>query len=128
LRFAACVTGDYLDARVYQFRTGFDVDREGALPLAATDITWDQVVSTSLKAAEEFPAPRLAEAKERSVKRVQKFIEEEEPRYRVLMRYRSDDVERLSGNLTDERLELELHQLLAAWRQSVKTEVAAKLK
>lgn len=114
-RYAACVSGKLLDELVNPQRTGFNVDRESTLPFSGEHISMDQIEKAAIKAAAEFLNPFLQEAKARSAERVERFITEEEPRYRVLLKHRPEAVERLSGSLTDEKLEVELHNILASW-------------
>jgi hypothetical protein len=129
LRYAACVTGEYLDRRVNQQRTGFDIDPdEASLRLSDSAIAMSQVRSAALAAAETFLAPRLVEAKRKAVSRVEKFIEAEEPRYRILLEHRRTEVEKLSGTLTDDSLEIALHRVLTDWRHDVKKQVARRLR
>ena len=127
LRYAACITSEYLDRRVNTERTGFDIDRDEELPLAATDVRWQEIEDAAIRAAEEFLAPRLEEAQRRSLERIQRFVEDQEPRYRVLLEHQRDAIARISGSLSDDRLELELHKALASWRHEVKREAADRL-
>jgi hypothetical protein len=127
LRYAACVTGPYLDAHVNQERTGFNIDHTGELPLEGDAITWEQIQDAAVASATAFLAPLLEEAKQRAVERIERFVTEEEPRYRVLLGHRRAEIEKLSGTITDEKLELELHKILADWRHEVKVEVTRAL-
>lgn len=121
-----CVMGRVLDDRVNAQRTGFDIDRYGDLPFEG-GITMDELDAAAVTAAEEFLAPRTAAAKENSIARVRQFVEEKEPKYRPLLDHRREEVERLSGSLSDEGLDLELHKISAEWRRDVKTSVSRRL-
>ena len=128
LHYAACVTGDLLDSAINNERTGFVLDRAQMLALGESDVKWTEIEEAAIRMAAEFITPRLQEAKAKSVKRVEQFIEAEEPRYRILLAHRRDEVERLSGNLSDEKLESELHRIHAAWRHEAKADAASRLK
>lgn len=128
LRYAACVTGTLLDQSINNERTAFNLHRANELELGESRISWDQIELAALAQAAEFLKPRLEEAKQKAVERVQRFIETEEPRYRILLNHRKDEVESLSAGLTNERLELELHRIHADWRHEAKADAATKLK
>ncbi|MEX2138225.1 MAG: hypothetical protein WD894_03135 [Pirellulales bacterium] len=128
LRYAACVTGALLDQSLNNERTAFVLDRANELALGESRITWDEVEAAALAQAAEYLRPRLEEAKQKAVERVHHFIDTEEPRYRILLNHRKDEVESLSAGLTDERLELELHRIHADWRHEAKADAAKKLK
>jgi hypothetical protein len=124
----ACVTGDLLDNTVDAQRTGFDIVHDGEMSFDGAHVTWEQILESAMAAAAEFLAPHTADAKKASLSRIRNFIEQSEPRYRLLLEHRREQLEALPTTLTDEKLELELHKMLSAWRVEATEEVRAKLK
>lgn len=121
------VTGQILDESVDAARTGFDLDRDGELTFR-DDVSWEDVTSAALKAVKEYLEPRTAEARRQTFNRVQKFAEEEEPRYRPLLTHRKDAVEEISMTLSNERLDQELHRIYQGWRHDLRLEATEKLR
>jgi hypothetical protein len=124
----ACVTGELLDRTVDAQRTGFDIVHDGEIAFENDDVTWEQIADAAIAAASEFLAPHTADAKQASLQRIRRFIEQSEPRYRLLLEHRREQLEALPTTLTDERLELELHKLLSAWRLEATENVRSTLR
>jgi hypothetical protein len=124
----ACITGELLDNTVDAQRTGFDIVNDGEMSFDGEQVTWDQIVESAMAAAAEFLAPHTADAKKASLSRIRNFIEQSEPRYRLLLEHRREQLEALPTTLTDEKLELELHKMLSAWRVEATEEVRTSLK
>lgn len=124
--YAGYVRGALLDERVDSERAGFNLDRAGELPLEGSP-TWEAVRDAAFTSVAAFLAPHTDSARERSVQRIRTFIEDSEPKYRPLLDHRRDDVERLSGSLSDDRLENELHRILQDWRHQVHREVSERM-
>lgn len=128
LLYAGCVTGGFLDAHVNPQRTGFDVHQDGELAVGTSDVSWNDITKATKEAIGSFLAPQLQAMKDQSLDRITKFVQDEEPRYRVLLSQRPESLAEIPGNLSDERLELELHKRLATLRHDVKVEAAKRLK
>ncbi len=127
LRYAACITGAVLDQSLNNERTGFVLSHAEQLQLGESALTWEEVEQAAIDQAAFFLRPRLQEAKQRAFARVETFVTEKEERYRILLSHRRAELERLPGNLSDERLELELHKILSDWRHTAKKTAESKL-
>ncbi|HEY5086605.1 MAG TPA: hypothetical protein VII66_04515 [Gemmatimonadaceae bacterium] len=128
LRYAACISGPLLDQSLNSERTAFVFSRANELALGESNVTWDEIKSAAIEQAADFLKPRLEEARKKALERVEEFIDAEEPRYRILLEHRKNEIENISGNITDERLELELHRILSSWRHEAKADAVKKLK
>jgi hypothetical protein len=126
--YAGCITSPFLDERVDAQRTDFSLDNDGELSFVDAPLTWEDVVAGARAAVEAFLKEHLERARERSVERIRGYVETEEPRYRILLEHKPDLVALLPGNLSDERLELELHKALQDWRYEAKVEATKQLK
>ncbi|HEU0015566.1 MAG TPA: hypothetical protein VFQ45_17955 [Longimicrobium sp.] len=116
--YSGFVTGDFLDERVTADRTEFDIDRRGEFPLHG-DTTWDDLLDVTMKVVAEHLAPLTAGAKQKAWDRIEAFVQTKEPRYRPLLHFRTHEVGLISGELSDERLELELHKIYEDWKREV---------
>lgn len=125
--YAACVTGDFLDRHVDAQRTDFAIDHEGMLAPHGGSITWEQITRAAASAVSAFLAPYMQSAREKSLARIRDFVETKEPRYRILLGNRRGELEQIPGNLSDEKLEVELHRLLTDWRHTAKSEAQKRL-
>lgn len=126
--YAGCIMGEYLDDRVDAQRTDFLLDHDGELELHGQRLEWEDVVAGAARAVEEYLKSHIDKAREESIARIRQFVEAEEPRYRVLLEHRPELVGSLSGTLSDERLEIELHRALQDWRLEAKRDAAKQLR
>ena len=56
------------------------------------------------------------------MQRIETFIELKEPQYKLLLKHRRAELERLSGFMSEDKLDLALYQLLSTWREDVRKE------
>ena len=124
--YAAYVSGPFLDERVDSERTGFEIDRRGQLNFKG-DLTWEDIHDEVMKKIEEFIEPLTQSHRDRAYERIVDFVTDEEPKYRPLLTHRKDALRRLSGNLSKERLDLELHRTLNSWRHEIRKEMNHRL-
>ncbi len=99
-----------LDDAVSSERDSFDIPEE---PLEM----YPDLLSMALLKKEVLPvvrtrlAPFLAPVRERAEERVRRFVEDQAPEYRHLLAMRLDDIQALPPDLSDERLDAELHRV-----------------
>lgn len=111
-QYAAYVDSPLLNETANSERTGFaiDDDDEGGAKLFDEDITWndisDAVLARSKQYLKEFTDPVLDRKKER----IDRFVSQEAPMYRPIMPYISEAVEKISPDLDDDELDLELYR------------------
>jgi hypothetical protein len=127
LVYQGYVTGPVLDERVDPDRTSFDLDHRGELALAAAPLTWEDLVEGALQAVGDFLGPLTQEAREEAFRRVERFIDTQEPQYKPLLGHRRSELERLPANLSDDRLDAALHGVLSTWRQEVREHATKQL-
>lgn len=120
------VIGPLLDDSVDAARAGFSLDRDGDLAFRG-EPTWEDVAKATMAAVREYLLPKTEEARRQAFEKVQNFVEREEPKYRPLLNHRKAEVEELSGNLSPEKLDLELHRLYQDWRHDVRKDATQKL-
>lgn len=118
--YCGYVSSPFLDQRVDADRTSFEIPRADELGAIPGELTWDHLMNTSIDVVGDFLGPRTAEIRQESMGRIQKYIEERAPRYRPLLGHKMELLGNIPGNLTDGKLDLELHRLLTSWRQDVR--------
>src|SRR5690606_11217080 len=77
--------------------------------------------------AEETLRPFTQETRQRALEKVTHFIREKAPKYRPLLHHRREAIERISGDLSDERLDLELYRVYSEWRGELRTRAQEQL-
>lgn len=123
---AVYVEGEYLDKNVNDERTniafvkGNDVD--------FPDETTQEELRKSItdKLIVEF-AEQIEQLSQKRVEKVKEFVNNH-PRYKQLLKYRSNDIKRISSTLSDEKMELELFKIQQSLDLEVKQEATEVLK
>lgn len=67
-------------------------------------------------------SPILEEIKNNKEVRIKNFINSQAPNYRPLIKYKPEKISSISPNLSDSKLEIELHKMLAEYEISLKEE------
>jgi hypothetical protein len=120
------VTGDFLNEHVDAERTSFNVSRDGELAFEEGP-SWDSLLGGAIASIAQYLSPRTAELRQRALDRIRTFVDTREPRYRPVLAHRREQVERISGSISDAHLDLELHKIRNGWREEVRSDVAASL-
>ena len=119
--YLAVVTGEYLNAHVNQARTALDIgegeasdaDAEPDLPtLLPDEIKRSDVRDACVSFIQEDLAPVLSDMNSAKLARIRRYVDDEAPHYRILLRRASEFIDRMpaSGSRTD--LEAALHREL----------------
>ena len=124
--YAGYVTGQFLDERVDAERTSFNIDNEDRLPFIDGP-TYEDLKSSTIASVSEYLKPLTEEIQKQSIERIRTFIEKDEPKYRPLLSHRFGEIEKLSGNISNTALDLELHKILNDWRHEVKKRLSERL-
>jgi hypothetical protein len=124
--YSGYVTGTFLDEQVDAERTSFSIDREGTLQFDGGS-TWEDLISTTISSVSEYLEPLTVGSRERTLERIRTYVEYKEPKYRPLLAYRREQIAKLSGNLSDTNLDLELHKILNDWRHETRREAQDRL-
>ena len=124
--YQAYVRGDYLNDRVDQERTGFLIDADGELEFAG-GVKWGEITKAAVEAASEFLSPLTRDARERSWDRIEKFVKEEAPQYRPLLKHRRAALESVRAEQADGRLELALHRIMTDLKHDLRVQAHDQL-
>jgi hypothetical protein len=107
--FSLCVyvSGQYLDVKVNEERTEIGFSKNNMFPdeLTQEDIT-GEIVGHIKNEFKNF----IDEYSEIRVNRVRNFVKDH-PRYRYLLKYKSEEIKHISSELSDSKLEIELFKV-----------------
>lgn len=121
------VVGSFLDERVDAERTDFSIDRRDEFAYRG-GLAWEDVQETVVDMARKWLQPRTEKQRVASLERVREYVEAKAPRYRPLLKHRAAEVGDISGTVSDDRLEIELHRKLSDWRHEVHAIAQTRLK
>lgn len=124
--YIGVLRGHYLDANVDMNRLSFSIPDNG-MPDSMT-ITMDQILAASIIEVEKFLSPYLQPISESKLKHIQSYVASQAPQYRHLMKYMPKDIAQIKPNLTDEKLDDELHKIKRKFDNQVRTDNAKLLK
>ncbi len=122
---AVYVEGEFLDNNVNDERT--------TIAFSKGEIEFpDQTTQEELRKAitEKIYSEFTEQIEELSIKRVakvKKFVNQH-PRYKQLLKYKSDELKKIPSNLTDEKMELELFKIQQSLELEVKKEASTVMK
>lgn len=108
-RLAVCVTGDILDKKVNEHRTGFNLPKETQGDLY--EPTEEQIIKEACAHVERKLEPLLSQEREKSRQRIRSFITERRPVYRSLLDKLDAHLPDLSQSQDDDDLDLRLNTI-----------------
>jgi hypothetical protein len=123
---AVYVTGEYLNRNVNEERTEISFIKHNDVNFQ-DEITLDELREGVGKIVRTEFGELISELSADKDSRMRQFISEH-PRYRQLLRYKPNEVRKISTNLSSERLELELFKLFQQLELEVKREADELLK
>lgn len=125
---ASYVFGQLLEERVDTERIGFRIYSQDGLLGSTDEITWDEIVGGVLRELDKSLEPITRESKQKVIRRVEKLVSESAPKYRPLLRYKTDEIARLPLSLSDDKFENEVNRIYHSWTTSVAAEANERLK
>lgn len=103
------VSSEYLDKNVNQERTNFNfLENESLFP---ETITFMQIRNTICTTISDILQEYIKPIRDKHLKRITNFIHSENPEYRPILTYNIESLEKIPPNITDDKLELELHKI-----------------
>lgn len=130
--YLAIVQGKYLDQKVNNNRTDFEIASSDAAVSEATDaqgtllpetiISIGDIRSECIKVINSELAPYISALNDAKAEKIARYVKEEAPQYKPLMRYKSDFIDNISPNATKLDIEMELHRELHKREVEIKRE------
>jgi hypothetical protein len=121
--YFAYLTSNYLDERVNGERTEFNIindSKEHSLDLE--EVYFDQIRNQSLTIINQQLSPYLKELRDSKEEKIKRYINTTAPHYKPLLKYASNLLEKIPSNLTDEKLDIELHRNMLEYEITLKEE------
>lgn len=109
-KYAACITSPYLDENVNSQRIGFDIPKEND-GLYQDVVTMEEIDHNLVDEVQKYLRDYLKPVRQEKVERINHFIETRAPQYRSTIKYMPEALEQISPDVSDEKLETELHKL-----------------
>ena len=109
--YVGVLSSQYLDEAVNTARTAFDIPDGGPLDSMANMITMDQIMKGVVSEIELFLQDYLTPISTNKIKRIQDYVTCQAPQFRHLLKYMSEDIIEIKPNLSDDKLDDELHRI-----------------
>jgi uncharacterized protein YdhG (YjbR/CyaY superfamily) len=118
--YVGVLTSKYLDNNVDMNRLSFNIPDKGNDLL--NEISLEQVIENCCNKIEEYLKEYLEPIREEKHKRIRKYVTEEEPQFRHLLKYMPTEISKIKPNLSDDKLDDELHQIKRKFDKGVKAD------
>ena len=105
--YIGVVSGKVLDENVSTSRTSFDIPEESG----EGEISVQDIVDAAAEKIEEFLSDYLKEVRAQKDERIRRYISDEAPQYRHLLKYMPDRIKEIKPSLSDAKLDEELYRL-----------------
>jgi hypothetical protein len=115
--YSGYVSGSLLDETVNSERTEFTLPDENT---AFGDPTYGGLVSKFSSAAQTFLEPFTASLKKTKDERIKEYVRNKNPSFRPLVKHRPEVLDAIPGNLSDEKLDLELYKYSQDYDRSLR--------
>jgi len=109
-KYAACVISPYLDENVNSQRIGFDIPKDDD-GLYHDVVTLDEIDHAIVDEVKKYLVDYLKPVRQEKVDRINRFIETKAPQYRSTIKYMPGALDQIAPDVSDEKLETELHKL-----------------
>ena len=109
-KYASYITSAYLDDNVNPERTDFYIEDESD-SLFPNVISFDEIESETVNIARTYLREFLKPIAENKIAQINSFVETQAPQYRATVKLMSEELENIPPNLSNEKLDLELHKL-----------------
>lgn len=113
------VSGDYLNQCVNSERTDFDMPEENQLNFPNI-ITRNELSAAVTEQVKMHLADYLKKVNQEKVKKIKSYVRDKAIEYRPLLKHRPDVIESISPEISEDKIELELHKLQCDFEIEIK--------
>lgn len=99
-----------LDDAVSQDRTRFEFPDEEDI-VSENEIRWEEVREEAIATIDRYLMPYTEAIQAEKEERVREFVESVAPQFRPLLKHKPESISRISPNLPDDKLDVELYKL-----------------
>lgn len=120
--YVGVLRGKYLDDAVDMNRLSFNIPDGGPLDSMASLVTMDQIMKAIVVEVESFLKDYLQPISENKMKRITDYVTQKAPQFRHLIKHMPDAISNIKPNLSDDKLDDELHRIKRDFDRTTATE------
>lgn len=109
--YIGVLRGKYLDDNVDMNRLSFNIPDGGTLDSMVNIVTMDQIMKAVVIEVSSFLNDYLAPIATNKLKRITDYVTYQAPQFRHLLKYMPESIARIKPNLSEDRLDDELHRI-----------------
>ncbi len=107
--YIGVLRGEYLDKKVDMNRLSFAIPENGISD--DDDITMEKIMQVTTLEIEKFLSDYLLPISTQKIAKIKNYVTEKAPQFRHLLKYMSKEVFEIKPNLSDDKLDDELHRI-----------------
>lgn len=107
-KYSAYISADLLDKNVSDDRTSFKMNEKRIL---GEKISMKEIEEKTIDIINEYLKDYVEPIKIKKDQRIRNYICKEKPQYRIILKYKEDALNKISPNIKDEDLEIELFKI-----------------
>lgn len=112
--YIGVLTGKYFDDNVDMNRLSFKISDNDSFSDMFDTLSLGKIINETSIVIENYLKNYLSPITEKKIEKIKKYVTEEAPQFRHLLKHKSDEVAAIKPNLNDERLDDELHKIKRA--------------
>lgn len=120
--YIGVLKGDYLDKAVDMNRLSFNIPDGGTLESMAGIITMEQIMHAIIEEVETYLSDYLDPISENKQKRIHDYVTHKAPQFRHLLRLVPEEIAKIKPNLSDDKLDDELHKIKREFDRKTKSD------
>jgi len=120
--YIGVLSGKVLDESVDMNRLSFSIPDGGPLISMAGITTMDQIMKQVQSAVSEFLKEFLEPIANEKIEKIKQYVTNTAPQYRHLLKYSPNAIEAIKPNLSEEKLDDELHRIKRDFDKDVRSE------
>ncbi len=120
--YFVCISSSYLDENVDSSRISFDIEDKITEASSTDEISMTDIREDISNIINKDLSSILNKIRDKKEQQVKKYIQNEGPMYRSMIKYHPEIIEKISPNINNQNLELELHKLFVNYESELKQE------
>lgn len=125
--YIGVLRGKYLDDNVDMNRLSFNIPDGGPLESLANIITMDQIMKTVIVEVSNFLKDYLEPIADNKIKRIKDYVTYQAPQFRHLLKYMPEALSKIKPNLSEDKMDDELHRIKREFDRNTSQENAKLL-
>ena len=125
--YIGVLRGKYLDDNVDMNRLSFNIPDGGPLDSLANIITMDQIMKAIIVEVSNFLKDYLQPIADNKMKRIKDYVIHQAPQFRHLLKYMPEELSKIKPNLSEDKMDDELHRIKREFDRNTSKENAKLL-